>query len=350
MQQGDPLGLVLFALAVHSALAEARAATEASHPGGIDLCSFFLDDGFCTGCAPAVRCFLAALIEGFRRIGLTVNLDKTEVIPACSSTQSFCPGDFQSNERCGNRVGRRVGKSRALLSAIGRFPDAQGAFGLMISCSGWSKVLYSWLFSASLPAGSGPGVLQNMVLPLSSPVSACWEALRGTISSGANIYAVSDSPSQKSLSGMHEARSVSVSCSGCWRVAHRQPVNSHVLSPLFRVALQRSLRMPLWDQDSACSMCGEDLTVGVVTPSLVAAVEIEFCATTQSAMWSAPRSLSSRRSRLGLRSLASSSPPKTARSWRSPPRCRPLLCFFPSACRLSPPCRCMGSQGRVWFR
>ena len=56
---------------------------------------FFLDDGFCAGSAPAVRCFLAALIEGFRRVGLTVNLDKTEVIPACSSTQSFGPGDFQ---------------------------------------------------------------------------------------------------------------------------------------------------------------------------------------------------------------------------------------------------------------
>ena len=40
-------------------------------------------------------------------------------------------------------VGRRVGKARALLTAIGKFPDAQGAFCLLRSCSGWSKVLYS---------------------------------------------------------------------------------------------------------------------------------------------------------------------------------------------------------------
>ena len=158
MQQGDPLGPVLFALAVHPAIAEPRAATETSHPGGIDICSFFLDDGFCAGSAPAVRCFLSALIEGFRRVGLTVNMDKTEVIPACSSTQSFGPGDFQGcswhstissfwelllGPMSGVRSFWVAGKARALLSAIGRFPDAQGAFSLLRSCSGWSKVLYS---------------------------------------------------------------------------------------------------------------------------------------------------------------------------------------------------------------
>ena len=39
VQQGDPLGPVLFALAVHPAIVEARAATETSHPEGIDICS-----------------------------------------------------------------------------------------------------------------------------------------------------------------------------------------------------------------------------------------------------------------------------------------------------------------------
>ena len=291
VQQGDPLGPVLFALAVHPAIAEARAATEASHPGGIDICSFFLDDGFCAGSAPAVRCFLTALIEGFRRVGLTVNLDKTEVIPACSFAQSFCPGDFQgcswngtsnfkllgapvgSNEWCEELLGRRVGKARALLSAIGRFPDAQGAFSLLRSCSGWSKVLYScrtvppdaqfhglrtadsdlraamgqligrplseddWRLASLGIAAGGLGArcaaehapaayvasfsacreLCGQLWPAFDPfdldegcrLAAAEEALRGAIPSGANIYAVSDSPSQKSLSGMIEAQSVS---------------------------------------------------------------------------------------------------------------------------------------------
>ena len=73
---------------------EVGAVTETMYPGGIDICSFNLNDGFCAGSAQAVRHFLSALIRGFRRIGLEVNLDKTEVIPACSSSQSFAPGDF----------------------------------------------------------------------------------------------------------------------------------------------------------------------------------------------------------------------------------------------------------------
>ena len=94
-------------------------------------------------------------------LGLTVNLERTEVIPACSLAQSFCPADFQgcswngtsnfkllgalvwSDAWCEELLGRRIGKARALLSAIGRFQDAQGAFSLLRSCSGWSKVLYS---------------------------------------------------------------------------------------------------------------------------------------------------------------------------------------------------------------
>ena len=70
--------------------------------GGIDICSFFLDDGFCAGSAPAVRCFLSALTVGFRRVGLTVNLDKTEVIPACLSSQTFDRSDFQGCSWCGS--------------------------------------------------------------------------------------------------------------------------------------------------------------------------------------------------------------------------------------------------------
>ena len=109
-------------------------------------------------------------------------------------------------------------------------------------------------------------------------LAAAEEALRGAIPSGANIYAVSDSPSQKSLSGMIEARSVSgifgdpfpgtavcTSRLAGFRVlglgsplSHRASIPKFLPS-LFRLALQRRLRMPLWDRDTACSMCGEVL-------------------------------------------------------------------------------------------
>ena len=95
---------------------------------------------------------------------------------------------------------------------------------------------------------------------------------------------------------------------GAWLTANPSCVDSHVPSPLFRVALQRRLRMPLWITTRRVACVGRCWTVGVITPSPVAAVEIGFCATTLSAMWSAPRSRSSRQSRLNLKSLASSSP------------------------------------------
>ena len=47
VQQGDPLGPVLFALAIHPVIQEARRSTESSFPSGLDICSLYLDDGMC---------------------------------------------------------------------------------------------------------------------------------------------------------------------------------------------------------------------------------------------------------------------------------------------------------------
>ena len=94
VQQGDPLGPALFALAIHSIIQEARQDTERSFPSGLDICAFYLDDGICAGTAPAVSFFLSSLALGLGRIGLVVNLSKTEVIPACTTSQTFGPDSF----------------------------------------------------------------------------------------------------------------------------------------------------------------------------------------------------------------------------------------------------------------
>ena len=161
VQQGDPLGPFLFALAVHSASQEARRDTEQAFSSGLDICAFYLDDGLCAASAQAVGFFLSSLVAGLSRIGLVVNLSKTEVIPACPTSQSFGPGDFtgctwngsasfkllgaaiETTDWCEALLRRRVDKARDLIDAIGRFPDAQGAFCLLMWCSGWAKVLYS---------------------------------------------------------------------------------------------------------------------------------------------------------------------------------------------------------------
>ena len=180
----------------------------------------------------------------------------------------------------------------------------------------------AWLLWDLLPAGSGPGVLRNMLQPLTSLVfPACrelcgqlWpafdpfdldegcrlavaeEALRGAIPSGASIYAVSDSPSHKSLSGMIEARSVSgifenptlprhrrlhlEACrvSGCWAWLTANPscVDSHVPSTLFRVVSSVVFVCHYGITTRLVVCVGRYSTVGVITPLPVAAVEIGF--------------------------------------------------------------------------
>eukprot|EP00971_Amphidinium_carterae_P284804 5654305-Amphidinium_carterae.1 len=49
IQQGDPLGPLLFALGLQPALLEARRLTEEAHPGHLDIAAYYLDDGIIAG-------------------------------------------------------------------------------------------------------------------------------------------------------------------------------------------------------------------------------------------------------------------------------------------------------------
>ena len=160
VQQGDPLGPSFFALALHPCVIDAARVAESRFPGELDYNSFFLDDGVIAGRSPAVQQILATLEERLLDIGLCIARNKTEVFPACTSVQNFSPHDFEgvawvphgsvkllyaaigSRPWCETLLKRRVLKARNLLDGTGRYPDAQGAFSLLHSCSGWAKVLY----------------------------------------------------------------------------------------------------------------------------------------------------------------------------------------------------------------
>ena len=286
----------------------------------------------------AVQHVLSALVRDCWCIGPVVSLDKTEVIPACPSSQSFAPGDFQrciwtgssnfkllgaplgSTEWCEDLLGRRTRKARALLAAIGKFPDAQGAFCLLRSCSGWSKVIYS---CRTVPPDAQQRGLHNLIgrLPPSLTMTGAWRPLvsrregwelgvlpstprrrmwrvfplvvtcaassgqtltPSTSMKGATLLqprtpfeALSRLVPTSMLRAIPRRRSLCharslchrrlhldacrVPVSGAWLTANPSSADTHVPSPLFRTALQRRLRMPLWDHDSACSMCGEVL-------------------------------------------------------------------------------------------
>ena len=245
----------------------------------------------------AVRCFLFSLIGDFRRIGLEVDLDKTGVPSLRSPPSTPAPMHYLANFRpwrlpgvqleghcyvfnfsgslawCEALLGRRVAKAPDLLAGTSRFRDAQGAFCLLRTSSGWAKVLFScrtvppdtqfgglrsadadtraalsrligsllfddeWCMASPGIASGGLGArsaTEHAPAAYVASFSACrglcthlWPAfdpldpdegghlaaaevsLRASIPSGAGIYAEFDNPSQKSLSGKIEAQAVS---------------------------------------------------------------------------------------------------------------------------------------------
>ena len=130
-------------------------------PGDLDFNAFFLDDGVITGRFPTVQVVLSSLESRLNDIGLSIARHKTEIVLVCTSIQNFSSQDFGcfswaphgnikllgaaigTQEWCESLLGRRVTKAKNLLDAIGRYHDAQGAFTLFRSCSGWAKVFYS---------------------------------------------------------------------------------------------------------------------------------------------------------------------------------------------------------------
>ena len=120
-QQGGPLGRVLFALAIHPAVWRSRSTRLAC----------------CCLALPPVCC---ARVRTHWAFGL---LDKSLVIPSCAASDKSHPGGLR----------RMLAISAALLKAIGTYDDTEGAFCLVRSCAGWSKILFccrSLLLSSSL--------------------------------------------------------------------------------------------------------------------------------------------------------------------------------------------------------
>ena len=105
----------------------------------------------------------------FVRIGLEVNLDKTEVIPACSSSQSFSPGDFQGCVWVGSSdfkllvapLGPQVGVRICLVGA-----SARPGSSWQLSASSRTLRALS-VCSALAPGGPRSSILSVLFLPMS---------------------------------------------------------------------------------------------------------------------------------------------------------------------------------------
>ena len=118
----------------------------------------------------------------------------------------------------------------------------------------------------------------------------------------------------------------------------------------FSAWLQRRLRIPLWDRDTACGMCGEvlDRWGDYALACCCGGDRVLRHNTIRDVVCSAVAEFTTVSPELEKPGLLL--PPRPPRSWWSSPRRRPFFCTFPVSCCWSSPCRCLGSQGRVRLR
>ncbi len=163
VQQGDPLGPLLFALAVQPLAKELKEL-------GLDICLFYLDDGVLCGSTRTVARALELTQERCRSIGLALNVKKCELVLPGSNTSEcieelfprellideetgesrvLTHGCFEllgsaigDKEYCENYAQSKVHTAARLLDQLAKFEDPQVATRLLRNCAGACKVTH----------------------------------------------------------------------------------------------------------------------------------------------------------------------------------------------------------------
>ena len=189
VQQGDPLGPLLFAAAIHSLAQDLRR--------GLDIGMFYLDDGVLAGDVAAVSAALLHQQQRAAALGLTLNLRKSEVIamagaPATVLQRYFPPELLQDHSGCtrvakhfellGAPVGddafcaqhtaSRVKGASQLLDAVADIDDLQIGLRLLRTAAGHSKLLHSLRCAP-------PGPQQEALRHFDVQVRSCFQAFAG---------------------------------------------------------------------------------------------------------------------------------------------------------------------------
>ncbi|GJZ11706.1 ankyrin repeat-containing protein ITN1-like protein [Tanacetum coccineum] len=156
VQQGDPLGPLLFSLDLHPLICKIR--------DSFSLClhAWYLDDGTIVGDTLVVGKVLELIIEDGPRCGLHLNVDKTKVFWPKEYLRSRLEGVFPPNisrpmhgvkllggpasvdfDFSSELVMKRVAKTIELMDAVARINDPQYELLLLRACTGISKLYFA---------------------------------------------------------------------------------------------------------------------------------------------------------------------------------------------------------------
>ena len=190
VQQGDPLGPLLFAAAIHPLASTLRAQ-------GLDLAIHYLDDGVLAGDLGAVAAALAHVQQQASSMGLVLNLAKCEAV----AVGGLCPADLGPHfpaallrhpdgsprvlhnfEFLGAAIGdaafsdahtaRRAEQANRLLEALASLEDSQVGLRLLRSCAGFVRLVHSMRCNP-------PGVQQHALATFDQMVRTCFGGLTG---------------------------------------------------------------------------------------------------------------------------------------------------------------------------
>ena len=185
VQQGDPLGPLFFALALHPVL------EQVGNIPGLDLSFSYLDDMVMAGKQSAVASGIAQLKTSAGSLGLRLNMSKCELVPAVpggdgitwelfdQSMPRKLDGCFKllgapigTAEYCQSLTDKRAAKVQGSLDAIGELPDPQVALALLRSCASFGKMVFS--------ARATPfDVHQEQLVAFDNAVRRCFEQFSG---------------------------------------------------------------------------------------------------------------------------------------------------------------------------
>ena len=158
VQQGDPLGPLLFSIGIQDFIEEPRQHTDNLFPVDLDFASFYLDDGVVAGSCEAVQTMLSHLQTSFSSVGLEFNVDKTKASPPpeCPDAQPLLPWSWQQDGNIvvlGTPIGsdsfimanlsERTKQASNLLHHIRDIDCPQTALSLARLCGSAAKMQYS---------------------------------------------------------------------------------------------------------------------------------------------------------------------------------------------------------------